>query len=495
MNRGNGRNVILCCLLLISAGPAVDPPASAYLVSTTGAGKEIKWPVQSVSYVVNAAGSPAGSLEGIRSAMQTWTDVGSSSFVFAYAGTTTASSHGKNDGQNIVTFAHMGSNGTLAENAFWYTTGTGELLDSDIRFNTNYPWSTDVSPTDYDVQNIGTHEFGHSLSLDDLYGDADAEKTMYGYGSPGETKKRTLDPDDVAGVAHLYPKRITIGDFDGDGKTDIAVWRPGSGIWYVYRSSDNTLVAQQWGLESLGDVPVAGDYDGDGKVDVAVWRKGTGTWYVHRSSDNGVTSCRWGSDSLGDIPVPGDYDGDGKTDIAVWRPSGGYWFIQRSSVGVFDYDAYPGDRSPALWGMATDIPVPGDYDGDGTTDIAVWRQDSGVWYVLRSSDGGMRSLQWGMPGDVPAAGHYDNDAVLDIAVWRPSTGIWYILRSSDGGMAAAQWGISGDTPVAGDYDGDGRTDVAVWRSSTGVWYINRSTDGGMTAVQWGDPGDEPATRF
>ncbi len=190
-------------------------------------------------------------------------------------------------------------------------------------------------------------------------------------------------------------------DYDGDGKTDVAVWRPSSGNWYILRSLDNVMSALQWGLGSANDVPVPGDYDGDGKDDVAVWRADIGEWYIHRSSDNAVVSCAWGTASLGDVPVVADYDGDGKTDIAVWRPSSGQWFIQRSTVGVFDYNAYPGDRSPVQWGLSTDVPVPGDFDKDGKADIAVWRPSNGQWFVKRSSDGQMQASQWGVSTDVP----------------------------------------------------------------------------------------------
>ena len=93
------------------------------------------------------------------------------------------------------------------------------------------------------------------------------------------------------------------------------------------------MLSPQWGLGSLGDVPVPGDYDGDGKTDVAVWRPSTGVWYIQKSSDGGMLSPQWGLGSLGDVPVPGDYDGDGKTDVAVWRPDSGVWYIQKSSDG------------------------------------------------------------------------------------------------------------------------------------------------------------------
>jgi hypothetical protein len=193
----------------------------AFKVTTSG-GKEIKWNTSSVTYYVNSSGGPSGSLSAIQAAMQTWTDVATSIFTFVYGGTTTSTAYGINDGFNIVVFGPMGTTGTLAENYFWFYTSSGQMIDSDIKFNTDYPWAADGSPSAYDVQNVGTHEFGHSLSLDDLYKSADSEKTMYGYASMGEMKKRTLDQDDVDGITYLYPSETLSVSLTADPSTGTA---------------------------------------------------------------------------------------------------------------------------------------------------------------------------------------------------------------------------------------------------------------------------------
>lgn len=199
--------LILKCILFIFLLIPFST-AAAFEANKTNSGIDIKWSTPNETYYVNSAGGPAGSLAAIQAGAQTWTDVNTSSFTFIYGGTTTSTAHGINDGHNIVIFGPIDTPGVLASNHFWYSTWTGEIADSDIKFNTIYTWATDGSLTAEDVQNVATHELGHSLSLKDLYNDADSDKTMYGYTSKGETKQRTLTQDDMNGITYLYPSAV-----------------------------------------------------------------------------------------------------------------------------------------------------------------------------------------------------------------------------------------------------------------------------------------------
>ena len=282
-------------------------------------------------------------------------------------------------------------------------------------------------------------------------------------------------------------------DFDSDRKTDLGIYRPATGTWWILQSSSNysTYQSQPWGEST--DIPVPGDYDGDGKTDLAIFRPATGTWWILRSSSNYSTyqSQPWGEST--DVPVPGDYDGDGKADLAIFRPATGTWWILQSSSNYSTYQSQP-------WGESTDIPVPGDYDGDGKADLAIFRPATGTWWILQSSSNysTYQSQPWGESTDIPVPGDYDGDGKADLAIFRPATGTWWILQSSSNYSTyqSQPWGESTDVPVPGDYDGDGKADLAIFRPATGTWWILQSSSNYSTyqSQPWGESTDVPALK-
>ncbi len=277
-------------------------------------------------------------------------------------------------------------------------------------------------------------------------------------------------------IANLCQEAVTKTDYNAEGRSDFAVFRPSSGTWFVLSNDLRDVRSQAFGNST--DIPTPGDYDGDGVTDFAVFRPSNGTWYIFRSSTNRSIAVAFGAS--GDIPVANDYDGDGRTDIAVYRPSNGTWYIRRGSPTQTQFNAFQ-------FGNSADRPVPADYDGDGRADLAVYR--AGTWIVLRSSNSSVIFQPFGSADDVPVVGDYDGDGKSDFAVYR--VGIWYVLESRTNSVRAETFGMANDRPQPADYDGDNRTDVAVFRPSEGNWYVLRSSDRQLRSVTFGTSGDIP----
>jgi thermitase len=284
------------------------------------------------------------------------------------------------------------------------------------------------------------------------------------------------------GGTNAAPNGDAILDFDGDGKTDYVVTQNSASnkIWHIFQSSQG-YKSINFGLTT--DVLVPADFDGDRKTDVAVFRANSDAnqpdFYVLRSSDNNLQAISWGT--INDIPFINDYDGDGKADFGVIRKENGSltWYLLNSTQGFTSYQ----------FGIDSDTPFRGDFDGDGKSDVNVFRPTSSTFYSLKSSNGSFVATSFGVSNDKVITGDFDGDNKSEIAVWRGSTGTWYWLNSSNGTFNAVSFGISTDFATPGDFDGDGKTDITVWRStpSTGVFYTQQSTSG-FSAFSWGNSG-------
>jgi hypothetical protein len=287
-------------------------------------------------------------------------------------------------------------------------------------------WEECTSPKAYAGLAIGAHVF--DVRATDSTGNADETPATWPW--------------------TVVPRPPAAADFDGDGDSDYAVFRPSIGQW---RIAGQRIVT----YGQAGDVPVPADYDGDRKADVAVFRPSTGQWRVEAQ-----LTVLYGQ--AGDIPVPADYNGDGKDDIAVFRPSIGQWRIAGQRIVVHGQDG--------------DVPVPADYDGDGRADLAFFRPTTGQWRVA-----GIATYVYGQQGDIPVPADYDGDGDADLAVFRPSTGQWRVA-----GQLVLSYGASGDIPVPGEYSSPGRARLAVYRPATGEFRV-----AGVTIFPYGQPGDVP----
>ncbi|MFH1039363.1 MAG: right-handed parallel beta-helix repeat-containing protein [PVC group bacterium] len=256
---------------------------------------------------------------------------------------------------------------------------------------------------------------------------------------------------DIGPVETSEPVLAGPADYDGDGDSDIAVFRDPLGLWAV-----RGVTRRYFG--GPADIPAPADYTGDGIAGIAFYRRLSGLWAVR-----GVSRFSFGT--VNDLPLPADYDGDGIADPALFRESSGLWAVRGVSRFYF--------------GRAGDRPVPGDFNGDGSTDCGIFRETSGLWAVR-----GVSRFYYGGPGDRPAPGDFDGDGTADPGIFRESSGLWAAR-----GVSRFYFGRAGDRPTPGDYDGDGTADPGIFRESSGLWAVR-----GVSRLYFGTAGDEPVAR-
>jgi len=282
--------------------------------------------------------------------------------------------------------------------------------------------------TQYEAAEVGSNSIGIDFPLYEM----------------GVHPTPTVTPPPV-----FQPIRVENGDYNGDGLSDIAIFRQSSGLWAI-----RAVTRVYFGTS--GDTPVSGDYDGDGTADVALFRSSSSLWAIRN-----ISRTYFGDSS--DLPVPGDYDGDGSCDIGIFRGVSGLWAVKGLTRSYF--------------GGSSDQPVAGDYDGDGLDDFAIFRGSSSLWAIQDIS-----RIYYGNSSDTVVSGDYDGTGTAVPAIYRPASGLWAIRN-----LTRVYFGSVTDQPVPAGFSG--LDDIGIFRPSNGLWAIR-----GVTRVYYGTFFDLPVTR-
>ena len=337
---------------------------------------------------------------------------------------------------------------------FWLSGDSTVYSSSSVQANV---W-THIAAT-YDKSNMRIYingiEENHTAKTDTLVPDSSDLYIGFlsGYWWDGKLTQiriydRALSPPEI--------KRLAVSpwnyDYNGDGISDIAIFRPNSGLWAI-----RGVTRVYFGGST--DTAVPGDYNGDGTTEIGIYRSSSGLWAIR-----GVTRAYFGSGN--DLPDSGDYTGDGTSGIGIFRATSGLWALR----GV----------TRIYFGSSADEPVPGYYAADGfSKDLGIFRKSSGLWAVR-----GVTRVYFGGSTDDPVPGDFNGDGAWEAGIYRPTSGLWAIR-----GVTRAYFGSGSDLPVQADYKGSGADTIGIFRGSSGLWAAKS-----VTRLYFGTSGDLPVTR-
>jgi hypothetical protein len=228
---------------------------------------------------------------------------------------------------------------------------------------------------------------------------------------------------------------------------------------------------------AINNSPVCGDT-------VGVFRPSNGALFLKNANTSGIADIAINYGLPGDYPVVGDWDGNGTATIGIYR-NGSFYLRNSNTIGFADI-VFP-------FGLSGDQPIAGDWNGDGIDTIGVFR--NGTFYLRDSNSGGVADISFalGNSGDVGIAGDWNGDGLDTTGVFRPSNGALYLKNTNVTGFADVQinYGLPGDKPVTGDWNNDGMDTIGVYRN--GTFYLRNTNTIGFADIVFnlGIPGDMP----
>lgn len=225
---------------------------------------------------------------------------------------------------------------------------------------------------------------------------------------------------------------------------------------------------------------------GGGPDTTGVFRPANGYLFLKNKNQTGFADVALNYGLTSDYPVVGDWDGNGTVTIGVYR--GNTFFLRNFNTNGFANIVF-------TFGSPGDQPVAGDWNGDGIDTIGLYRSSTGQFFLKNSNSGGVPDVTFslGNAGDVGIAGDWNGDGMDTTGVFRPSNGYLFLKNFNTSGIAdvALNYGIPGDRPVTGDWDGNGTDTIGVYRGNT--FYLRNDNSNGFADMVFslGNPGDMP----
>jgi hypothetical protein len=274
----------------------------------------------------------------------------------------------------------------------------------------------------------------------------------------------------------------------------VGAYRPSDGTFYLDYNGNGVWegcgVDRCLSLGLSGDNPLIGDWDGTGTDKVGFFRPSDGTFYLDFDGNGRWDGC--GTDRcltvgmVGDTALVGDWSGSGKAKIGAFRPSDGMFYLDVGRIGI--WDGCDSDKCVPI-GLNGDIPLVGDWSGTGYSKVGAFRPSDGYFYL--DSNGNSQwdgcgidlCLQIGLYGDIPLVGDWNGDGKSKVGTFRPSDGYFYLDYNGNGQWDGCgidrclQIGLNGDVPLVGDWNGTGTDKVGAFRPSDGFFYLDYNGSG------------------
>ena len=254
----------------------------------------------------------------------------------------------------------------------------------------------------------------------------------------------------------------------------VGLYRPSTGEWFMdlngngaWDGCQTDFCVQSFG--AAGAVPVVGEWDAAGLSQLGFFDPGTGHWYLDKNTNENwegceVDTCGGPFGLQGDIPVTGKWTSGGYDRYGVFRPSTGYWYLDKTSDGALGSCRIDQCANLSVF-MDGDLPVVGDWNGNGVAGLGLFRPSTGQWFLDRNGNknwngcNGDRCIgSFGLPGDRPVAGDWSASGTSKIGVFRPSTGEWFLDYNGNGtwdgcgvDVCVVSFGVAGDVPVVGKW--------------------------------------------